>query len=185
MSNTCERMAARLCGNPAAYRAPKFNTLMALAARHVGAPLARVYLDDRALCEANLTVLSDFSRVLVGTRSDTYCETADWGAAIDFPEDDLPLCAAPFLQTRDDIRKLMPIQPASYRRMSNRLQSLDHYRSQVGGWVPVLGWVEGALAEAAELSVARRGIPVGTPDANLLAHARALSEHSFRHGAPV
>lgn len=216
MLNACERIAVRLRGDPAVDRAPNFNTLMALAAHRVGAPLARFYLDYRVLCEANLAVLSDFSRDLVGTISDPYGETADWGAAIEFPEDDLPRCTAPFLQTRDDIRKLTPIQPASDSRMSNRLQALDYYRSQVGGRVlaaahdtcqglavngnfdPVAVMLRGTpdqVHQAASQCLVQGGprcfsmagceIPVGTPDASLLAHAQALREYGSRHGAPV
>jgi MtaA/CmuA family methyltransferase len=35
--------------------------------------------------------------------------------------------------------------------MSDRLAALRHFREKVGGVVPIMGWVEGALAEAADL----------------------------------
>jgi uroporphyrinogen decarboxylase len=35
--------------------------------------------------------------------------------------------------------------------MSNRLEAIHSFQQQVGGKVPVMGWVEGALAEAADL----------------------------------
>ena len=35
--------------------------------------------------------------------------------------------------------------------MSDRLEAIRHFRRQAGGRVPIMGWVEGALAEAADL----------------------------------
>jgi MtaA/CmuA family methyltransferase len=35
--------------------------------------------------------------------------------------------------------------------MSDRLAAIEYFRGQVGGEVPIMGWVEGALAEAADL----------------------------------
>jgi MtaA/CmuA family methyltransferase len=35
--------------------------------------------------------------------------------------------------------------------MSDRLAAIRHFREQVGGEIPIMGWVEGALAEAADL----------------------------------
>ena len=114
--------------------------------------MSRFYLDYRVLCQANLAVLRDFSLDLVGTMSDPYGETADWGAAIVFPEDGLPVCTVPLLQRLEDIRELPSPEPTSGRRMSNRLHALRFYRDHERGEVPILGWVEGALAEAANLS---------------------------------
>jgi MtaA/CmuA family methyltransferase len=148
--NSYERVMSRLHGE-LVDRAPNFNILMAYAARHNGTPLSRFYLDYRVLCQANLAVLRAFSLDLVGTMSDPYGETADWGAAIVFPEDGLPVCTVPLLQRLEDIRKLPSPEPTSGRRMSNRLHALRFYRDHVGGEVPILGWVEGALAEAANL----------------------------------
>ncbi len=148
--NSYDRVMSRLRGVPV-DRAPNFNIMMAFAARHLGLPLSRFYLEYRVLCEANLAVLRDFSLDLVGTMSDSYGEAADWGAAIEFPDNAMPRCTAPLLQSLADMRNLVPPDPASGRRMSNRLSALQYYRAQVGGEVPILGWVEGALAEAANL----------------------------------
>ena len=35
--------------------------------------------------------------------------------------------------------------------MSDRISAVQHFREQAGGQVPIMGWVEGALAEAADL----------------------------------
>jgi len=41
--------------------------------------------------------------------------------------------------------------PSTGPRMSDRLEAIRLFRAQVGGEVPIMGWVEGALAEAADL----------------------------------
>jgi len=148
--NSYERMTRRLRGD-AVDRPPNFNIMMTFAAHHVGRPLSRYYLDHRVLCEANLAVLQDFDLDIVQAISDPYREAADFGADVVFPEDNLPLCRAPLLVDPADLSKLKPPDPATGRRMSDRLAGVRDLREQVGGEVPVMGWVEGALAEAADL----------------------------------
>jgi len=41
--------------------------------------------------------------------------------------------------------------PGSGKRMSDRLEAICYLRETLGGQVPIMGWVEGALAEAADL----------------------------------
>ena len=148
--NSYERVTRRLRGDPV-DRPPNFNIMMTFAAHHVGQPLSRYYLDHRVLCQANLAVLQDFDLDIVQAISDPYREAADFGADIVFPEDNLPLCRAPLLVDRADLSKLKPPDPATGRRMSDRLAGVRDLREQVGEEVPVMGWVEGALAEAADL----------------------------------
>ncbi len=148
--NSYERVMHRLHGEPV-DRAPNFNIFMSFAAHHIGQPLSRFYLDYHVLCEANLAVLKDFSLDIVSTMSDAYRETADWGAAIEFPKDELPKSKVPLLQDLADIHRLTSPNPVAGRRMSDRVHAVRHYREQVGGEVPIMGWVEGALAETADL----------------------------------
>jgi MtaA/CmuA family methyltransferase len=148
--NSYERVTRRLRGEPV-DRPPNFNIMMSFAAHHVGRPLRQYYLDFRVLCEANLAVHRDFGLDIMNTMSDAYRETADWGAAIEFPDDGLPKSKVPLLRELADIRTLQPPNPATGRRMSDRVSAVRYYREQVGGEVPIMGWVEGALAETADL----------------------------------
>ena len=45
---------------------------------------------------------------------------------------------------------LAPPDPYGGGRMTDRLEAIAAFRAQVGGEVPILGWVEGALAQAIE-----------------------------------
>jgi uroporphyrinogen decarboxylase len=140
----------RLKGAPV-DRPPNFNILMTFAARHIGRPLSEYYLDYRVLVDANLAMVEDFESGIMQAISDPYRETHDFGAEIEFPEDGLPLCKTPLLQDPDKLRTLRKPDPASGRRMSDRLNAVRLMREKVGDEIPVMGWVEGALSEAADL----------------------------------
>jgi MtaA/CmuA family methyltransferase len=148
--NAFERYTSRLRGGTV-DRVPNFDILMTRAAHHIGRPLSHYYLDQRVLVEANLAVLDDFHLDIVQAISDPYREAADFGLEVEFPEDSLPISRTPLVIAPDDIKKLIPPDPATGRRMSDRLEAIRSFRAQVGGEVPIMGWVEGALAEASDL----------------------------------
>jgi MtaA/CmuA family methyltransferase len=145
-----ERLAARLRGEPV-DRPPNLDIMMTFAAHFIAQPLSRYYLDYRVLCAANLAVQRAFDLDLVQAISDPYREAADFGLQVEFPLDGLPVSKTPLLQTPGDLARITPPDPHRGRRMSDRLSAIRHFRESVGGRVPILGWVEGALAEAADL----------------------------------
>lgn len=148
--NSFERVMARLAGAPV-DRPPNFDIMMQFASHYIGQPLANYYLDHRTLCAANFAVQEAFDLDILQAISDPYREAADCGQPVEFPEDGLPIWQGPFLAEPDDLRKLKPPKPEHGRRMSDRLAAVQHFRAQAGGQIPILGWVEGALAEAADL----------------------------------
>lgn len=148
--NAYERFQRRLRGEPV-DRAPNFDIIMTFGAKYIGQPLRKYYQDWRVLCQANLAMVENFQIDIVQAISDPFRETADFGAEIEFPEDDLPLSLVPLLQDYSDLAQLKQPDPATGRRMSDRLEAIRYFRSQVGGQVPIMGWVEGAFAEAADL----------------------------------
>lgn len=148
--NSTDRVMNRLRGETV-DRPPNFNIMMTFAAHYVGQPLARYYQDYRVLGDANLAVQEAFDLDLVQTISDPFRETADFGAEIVFPEDDLPVCPQPLLADPSDLGRLKFVDPHAGRRMSDRIAAARYLRERLGGSVPIMGWVEGALAEAADL----------------------------------
>lgn len=148
--NAYARMEQRLKGEPV-DRPPNFDIFMTFAARRTGRPLKEYYVDYRVLVEANLRVVEDFAIDIVQAISDPYRECHDFGAEIDFPDDDMPLNWIPLLAELDDIKRLPRPNPYTGQRMSDRLEAIRLFREQVGGEIPIMGWVEGALAEAADL----------------------------------
>lgn len=153
--DSTERMMKRLNGEPV-DRAPNFDIFMAFAAHHIGQPLQRYYLDHRVLADANLAMAEDFGVDLMQAISDPYRETSDFGAEIEFPPDGLPVCRKPLLEEPEDLRTLCRPDPAGGPRMLDRIEGVRLMRAKVGKSIPVMGWVEGALAEAADL----RGVSV-------------------------
>ncbi len=148
--NALERMRRRLAGEPV-DRPPNFDIMMQFAAHHIGEPLSRYYQDHRVLGEANLAMLEAFELDIVQAISDPYREAADLGLEVVFPEDDLPLATRPLLADPEDLDKLRVVEPSHGRRMSDRIEAIRWFRQRVGGEVPIMGWVEGAMAEAADL----------------------------------
>jgi MtaA/CmuA family methyltransferase len=145
-----ERLRGVLSGAPV-DRVPNFNIFMMRAAHHIGAKLSDYYLDHRVLCAANLAVLDDFHLDIVQAISDPYREAADAGLDVEFPDDGLPISRTPLvtdLGAIDHVR--FPVSEFG-PRMTDRLEAIRVLRAAVGGDVPVMGWVEGALAEAADL----------------------------------
>ncbi|OQA40033.1 MAG: Uroporphyrinogen decarboxylase [Chloroflexi bacterium ADurb.Bin325] len=153
--NPFERMTARLAGQPV-DRIPNFNIFMQFAAHYIGQPLSRYYQDYRVLCDANFAVQEAFDIDILQAISDPYREAADLGLHVVFPDDSLPLATTPLLRDPADLAMLRPVAPEAGRRMSDRLAALRLFRERAGGRVPIMGWVEGALAEAADL----RGVGV-------------------------
>jgi MtaA/CmuA family methyltransferase len=148
--NAYERVTARLQGAPV-DRPPNFDIMMQFAAHYINEPLSRYYQDYRVLCAANFAVQEAFSLDILQAISDPYREAADFGAVIEYPDDDLLLCKNPLLAEPEDLLKLGRPDPATGRRMSDRLEAVRLFRERAGGQIPIMGWVEGALAEAADL----------------------------------
>jgi MtaA/CmuA family methyltransferase len=145
--NSTERVTARLRGLPV-DRVPNFDIVMAWAARLTGKPLSGYYLDARVLVEANLRARERCSLDILQAISDPYREAVDFGQEVEFPHDSLPLRRAPLLENPEDLARLRRPDPSAGRRMSDRLEAVRLMKERSAGDVPVMGWVEGALAEA-------------------------------------
>ncbi|MBN2091070.1 uroporphyrinogen decarboxylase family protein [candidate division KSB1 bacterium] len=150
MMTSYERFKNRLAGLKV-DRAPNFNIMMQFAAHYIHQPLAKYYQDYRILCEANLMVQKAFGLDIVQAISDPYREASDLGAQISFPDDTLPVCVQPLLNDEIKEERLKMVSPAQGPRMSDRIEAIRHFRKTVGGNIPIMGWVEGALAEVAVL----------------------------------
>ena len=148
--NSHERLTARLAGAPV-DRPPNFNIVMQFAAHFVGQPLSRYYQDYRVLCDSNFAVQEAFGLDLWQAISDPYREAADAGLEVSFPDDTLPIARTPLVQEPADLARLRYPGPEDGRRMSDRVAAVRLFSERSAGEVPVMGWVEGALAEAADV----------------------------------
>jgi MtaA/CmuA family methyltransferase len=148
--NSLERLKQRLLGE-VVDRPPNMDIVMTFAAHHIRKSLSRFYLDHRVLVDANLSVMEDYNLDIVQAISDPFREASDFGLEVEFPADNLPVNRKPLLVAPEDIQKLISPDPATGPRMSDRVDAIRLFREKVGGEIPIMGWVEGALAEAADL----------------------------------
>ncbi len=125
--------------------------MMNFATHFIGQPLSAYYLDYRVLCAANLAMLEPFGLDIVQTISDPYREAYDLGLEVEFPHDGLCLSKKPLIVEPHDVDKLHPIAPEQGQRMNDRLEAVRYLHDQVGGEVPVMGWVEGPMALVADI----------------------------------
>jgi MtaA/CmuA family methyltransferase len=76
---------------------------------------------------------------------------AGFGAPVAFPENGVPYLPEVFIKDLKDISRLRPAAPESAVRMYDRIQAVDLLKKEGGSDYPVMGWIEGALAEACDL----------------------------------
>jgi len=145
-----ERLQARLAGKPV-DRAPNLNILMAFAAKYGGVSYSDFILKPEAKCKANLLCHEAFGIDCVTVMSDPYSEAESFGCVVEYPTDDHPHCVKRAIETYADSKKLAVHDPASCRRMYNTLTLIDMFRREVGNDVPIIGWVEGPVAEFADI----------------------------------
>ena len=126
--------------------------LMHFAARYAGYSYGEFASDHRVLVESNLRCQEAFGLDAVGLISDPYRETAAFGARVTFPGEAVPRCHGAIVETTEDVRALR--NPDVYRaeRTRDRILAASTLRKRADSSVPVIGWIEGPLAESCNLA---------------------------------
>jgi uroporphyrinogen decarboxylase len=125
---------------------------MHFAARYNQTTYGRFASDYRVLVESNLRCLDDFGLDAVGLISDPYRETSAFGAEVTFPYDGVPRCRQPIIRSKEDARQLKNPDLYKSERTLDRIAGAREYRKRIGDVVPVIGWIEGPLAETCDLA---------------------------------
>lgn len=132
---------------------PEFHPiLMHFAARHAGFSYGRFASDYRALVESNLRCREDFGMDAVGLISDPYRETSAFGANVTFPDEEVPRCMDILVRSQEDILHLKNPDVYKTERTLDRIKAGEALRKELGPDVPIIGWVEGPLAESCDLA---------------------------------
>lgn len=126
--------------------------LMHFAARHAGKTYGEFASDYRVLVEGNLKCLEDFDMDAVGLISDPYRETSAFGAKVSFPNEAVPHCHNILVKSINDIRALKNPNVYKAERTCDRINAARMLHKETGNSVPIIGWVEGPLAEACDLA---------------------------------
>ena len=126
--------------------------LMHFAARFCGSTYGEFASDYKTLVDCNIRCMEHFDTDMVGLISDPYRETSAFGAKISFPSEAVPRCENILVKTMDDVRQLK--NPDIYKcdRTLDRIMGARLFQKELGGTVPVIGWIEGPLAEACDLA---------------------------------
>ena len=148
--NSKERVYARINNQPV-DRIPNLNILMFFAAKEIGVPYSDYCQDYRKLVQGNIVCMRKYGIDAVSAISDPMRESADMGLEIVFPEDDVPHEKDFLIKEKKDLLKLKPVLPSDGKRMTDRLLAVDLFKKQVSDEFPIIGWVEGCFAMAADL----------------------------------
>ncbi len=126
--------------------------LMHFAARFHRKTYSEFATDYRVLVESNAACAEHFDLDAVSLISDPWREASAFGAPVDFPADSVPLRRESVIRSIGDARALR--NPDVYRaeRTRDRILGARFYREILGDSIPVIGWVEGPLAEACDLA---------------------------------
>jgi len=126
--------------------------LMHFAARFVGKTYGEFASDHRVLVEANLRCLEYFGMDMVSLISDPYRETSAFGAPVEYVAEGVPRCLHPVIEKPEDVFHLK--NPDVYRceRTLDRIQGAILFKKYLHDEFPVMGWIEGPLAEACDLA---------------------------------
>jgi uroporphyrinogen decarboxylase len=126
--------------------------LMHFAARYNQTTYSRFAGHYEVLVESNIRCLEDFGLDAVGLISDPYRETSAFGADIHFPDDSVPQCRQPIVRSIQDARQLKNPDVYKQERTLDRIEGAREYRKRLGYSIPVIGWIEGPLAETCDLA---------------------------------
>ena len=145
-----ERIYAIINGEP--YDRPAVTPIfMAWAARYIGHTYRDFYLDGDILADAQLAVTQAFNIDQISAISDPWRETSDYGVEFDYPPDGVGKPKENLIKTPDDISKIKILDIKTSPRMAQRVYSIEKMSAQLGETHSILGWVEGPLAEYADL----------------------------------
>jgi MtaA/CmuA family methyltransferase len=147
-----ERVFAHLAGQPV-DRLPLMPITMMFACAQIGARYRDYCTDYRVLVEGQMRTAQTFGFDYVNTMSDPAREAADCGATVEY-FDSQPVALVEDQALLADKTKLASLaipDPLGGGRMHNSLKGLALFKERVGKDKIIEGWVEGPIAEGADL----------------------------------
>lgn len=134
-------------------RLPLMPVVMMFCADHIGVQYGQYVKDHRTLAEAQIRTAEDYDFDIVSNMSDPAREAADCGARIEFFENQPAaiLESDALLADKAALVSLKIPDPHGGGRMHEAVKALELMKQQVGDEKAIMGWVEGPIAEAADL----------------------------------
>ncbi len=147
-----ERVLGHLAGQRV-DRLPLMPITMMFACRQIGRLYRDYCTDYRVLVEGQIRTAEKFGFDYVNTMSDPAREAADCGATVQY-FDHQPVALVEDQALLADKTKLAHLHmpdPLGGGRMHNGIKALDLFKERVGRDLIIEGWVEGPIAEGADL----------------------------------
>jgi MtaA/CmuA family methyltransferase len=148
--NSYERVMATLEGREH-DRTPVSMMTMAWAGHAIGKTYRDYCLDPEVTVAAHLALVRDFGMDTVTVQTDPWCEAEAYGMRFTYPEEGVGIPEGHLLHDDLDLSLLAPFDPWEHTRPRNRLRAIKRFAEELKGEVPIIGWVEGPLAEYADL----------------------------------
>lgn len=146
-----ERLYARLQGKEV-DKIPNLNIVMQFAAKFTNTPYSEFVTDYKSLVDSQSRTAEYFHLDILSTMSDPFRETADFGADISFPHDGLPVCdRRPITDITNWEKAIAKYNPLNGGRCTDRIRAVELFKKRYGEEYPILGWIEGSLAELCDL----------------------------------
>ena len=150
--NGRERILAHIEGR-SVDRLPLMPITMQFACDLIGAKYRDYETDYRVLVEGQMRVAEQFDFDYVNTMSDPAREAADCGAVIEFFENSPAALVEEqaLLADKTKLAKLKTPDPLGGGRMHNGVRAVALFKEKLRGEKLIEGWIEGPIAEAADL----------------------------------
>ncbi|HQU32248.1 MAG: uroporphyrinogen decarboxylase family protein [Planctomycetia bacterium] len=136
-----ERMLAMLQGKDT-DRLLVSPLILNFASRSLNLPVRSFCTDGKNMGDANIACFKKYRHDIVYIFSTTSTVAEAMGTRMYFPEDDAPQVETPFLQSREDITKLKPVNPEKDGRIPVYLEAVKRCVDAIGDEVfivPVIG----------------------------------------------
>jgi uroporphyrinogen decarboxylase len=124
---------------------------MAWAANFIGHTYRDYYLDGDVLVQAQLAVTGAFNLDQTSAISDPWREASAYGMEFEYPPGGVGRPKEVLIKTHDDISRIRLFDIEKAERTKQRIESVRKMAAEVGQTHSVLGWVEGPMAEYADL----------------------------------
>jgi MtaA/CmuA family methyltransferase len=132
---------------------PAIPITMMMAAAEIGVPYRVYAMDAEAHARGQIAISTKYGIDHVSGISDPAVEAADLGAVVVY-RDDAPPSPDEEHALLADLRQLSSLKvpdPLSVPRMRKRIDVIARLKQEVGGEKAIEGWIEGPIAEAADL----------------------------------
>ncbi|MEK6795729.1 MAG: uroporphyrinogen decarboxylase family protein [Spirochaetota bacterium] len=147
---TARERSKRFIANDTVDRPPFHPIVMRIAAKHAGIPYGKFCTDAKSKAVGYVRYADDFGMDWVTVMSDPYTEATAFGLPVEFPEDDLPKDTAHIIESIADIARLKKPSVENSARPMAAVDTIREYK-KMSREEFIVGWVEGPMAEYADL----------------------------------